>query len=79
LIVPHLVAASDLVATLASRLVEVVAEPFALARLPLPIPVTGFSLAMAWHERDHHDPAHRWLRDELVAITGGRPRSRAPR
>jgi DNA-binding transcriptional LysR family regulator len=27
---------------------------------------TGFTLAMAWHERSDDEPAHRWLR-ELVA------------
>jgi DNA-binding transcriptional LysR family regulator len=33
--------------------------PFACAPMPM---------YMVWHQRDHRNPAHRWLRDELAAL-----------
>ncbi|RIX70417.1 LysR family transcriptional regulator, partial [Acidovorax cavernicola] len=63
LILPDILRASDMVAILPSRLVAgmaglVVCEP--------PLEVPGFSKTAVWHERTHHDPAHRWLRELLV-------------
>jgi DNA-binding transcriptional LysR family regulator len=62
LLVPAIVADSELIATLPER----VAERFA-ARHPLvvhrsPVRPTGFSLAMTWHSRTDQDPARMWLR-----------------
>lgn len=68
LVVPHVIAATDLIATLANRLVALLGPGLGLVRKPPPFPLPGFSIAMAWHERNHHDPAHRWFRDELAAI-----------
>ncbi len=69
LLVPEIVAGSDLIATMPER----VAERFA-ARLPLvvhrsPVRPTGFSLAITWHARTSEDPARAWLR-EIVAQAG---------
>jgi DNA-binding transcriptional LysR family regulator len=33
---------------------------------PLPIEVPPVQLAMAWHERTHPSPMHRWLRDRIT-------------
>lgn len=82
LVVPHLLVTTDLVATLADRLVTAIGDSIELVRRPLPMDVTGFSIAMVWHERAHHDPAHRWLRDELMAVmsaTARRYTGHAPR
>ncbi len=62
LVLPEILRASDMVATLPSRLVAdlpglVVFEP--------PIEVPGFTKVAAWHERTHRDVAHRWLRGLL--------------
>jgi len=68
--VPHflsalaVVASTDLVAMLPSRLVANRSE---LSVVPAPIDVPGFEMAMLWHERSHRDPAHRWFRDQLAA------------
>jgi DNA-binding transcriptional LysR family regulator len=61
LFVPEVVARTDLVAMLPSRLVrdrdiQVVAPP-----LKLP----PYEMAMIWHERSHLDPAHIWLREQV--------------
>jgi len=31
-----------------------------------PLEVSGYEMAMLWHERSHRDPAHRWLRDYIA-------------
>lgn len=31
----------------------------------LPFPVRRLQMYMVWHRRDHTDPAHRWLRDQV--------------
>jgi len=33
-----------------------------------PLPVPGFAIHMAWHDRNHRDAAQRWVRDKLVAF-----------
>lgn len=33
----------------------------------LPVPVEGFSISLMWHPRSEADPAHRWLRELIVA------------
>jgi DNA-binding transcriptional LysR family regulator len=68
LVVPHVVAASDLVATLATRVAGLFAPLLGLEQLPPPFALSGFAIALTWHERQHHDPAHRWLREQIAAV-----------
>jgi DNA-binding transcriptional LysR family regulator len=58
------VAASDLIAVFPERLARLQAARLKLVPAPLPIP--GFTMAAAWHERVHNAPEHRWLRDAVV-------------
>jgi DNA-binding transcriptional LysR family regulator len=67
LIAPHVIASSDLCVTIAARLAALYAEPLGLALLPTPFEMGGFTIGMAWHERAHADPGHRWLRDQIYA------------
>ncbi|TFW03198.1 LysR family transcriptional regulator [Oxalobacteraceae bacterium OM1] len=80
--VPHflagamLVADSDMILTLPSRLARRLAEGLPLMLLDLPLQVAPLSPAMIWHERFHGDPAHAWVRQQLVDVvasfnTGG--------
>lgn len=68
--VPHFLMAmsvlvsTDLVAMLPSRLVR--GNP-ALQVVDAPLPVPGYEMAMFWGERAHRDPAHKWLREHLLA------------
>ena len=69
LVAPFVVAETDLIATLASR----VAKRFAAASLGIvvhepPIAVSDFSLAMMWHRRVDDHPATVWLRDCIAGI-----------
>jgi len=36
-----------------------------------PLNIAGFEKTAVWHERLHHDPAHRWLREQLFALSTG--------
>lgn len=62
LILPDILRASDMVAILPSRLVDGMPG---VAVFPPPLAVPGFVKTAAWHERTHHDPAQRWLRELL--------------
>jgi DNA-binding transcriptional LysR family regulator len=39
-----------------------------LRQLAPPLALEGFSMAMAWHERQHADPAHAWLRAAIAGV-----------
>lgn len=68
--VPHflfmmsVVASSDLVAMMPSRLVR---DNRALRVVEPPVDMPGFQMAMLWHERSHRDSAHMWLREHIAA------------
>jgi DNA-binding transcriptional LysR family regulator len=63
LFVPEVVARTDLVAMLPSRLVKDRSDHLQVVVPPLPIP--SYEMAMIWHERSHLDPAHLWLREHV--------------
>ena len=67
LVLLGVVASTDLVAMLPSRLVHGV---HGLRTFEPPLDVLGFDMAMVWHERVHRDPAHQWLRDQIVNAIG---------
>lgn len=69
LVAPLVIAASDLVITLAARVANTFAEmvPLAIRRPPLMLP--GFTTYQVWHERRRHDPAHAWLRKTLAEVS----------
>lgn len=63
-VLPDILRSSDMVAVLPSRLV---AGMDGLSVCKPPVEVPGFSQLAVWHERSHHDPAQRWLRELLFA------------
>lgn len=65
LMVPALVAASDLICTVPARLAA--RWDGTLAVLKPPCDVAGFEVHMGWHPRSHADPALVWLREQLLA------------
>jgi DNA-binding transcriptional LysR family regulator len=60
LLAPMLVARTDLVALVPSRVGTFGRDD--LVQMPLPVPSRGFTLAAIWHDRMHRDAGHRWLR-----------------
>jgi len=56
---------SDLLLTAPAKAVRPVAERLGLAALEPPIPLPQFQVKQYWHERNHNDSGHRWLRSTL--------------
>jgi DNA-binding transcriptional LysR family regulator len=66
LMVPEIVAASDLIALVPERLARI--QPDRLIVREPPVPVPGFGIGMVWHERNTAHPAHRWLRETIAGL-----------
>jgi DNA-binding transcriptional LysR family regulator len=71
-LVPEILKSTDYVCAFPSRLARRYAD--VLDAFELPFEVKGFTLYAAWHPRNQHDPAARWLRDlvaDCAAEAGG--------
>ena len=68
LILPDILAASDMVAVVPQRLASLTRG---MRTLETPLPMPGFTKTMTWHERTHRDPAHQWLRSVLLETSQG--------
>ncbi|HBC41941.1 MAG TPA: LysR family transcriptional regulator [Pseudanabaena sp.] len=68
LAIPAVIASTDLVVTIATRIADRFAMEYALKTFPPPIPLDSFDVAMAWQNRMGNDQAIQWLRSEFVAI-----------
>jgi DNA-binding transcriptional LysR family regulator len=64
LFVPEIVAQSDLVAIVPSRLIRQRTERLLIVSPPINVP--SYDMGMAWHERSHVDPAQQWLREQIA-------------
>jgi DNA-binding transcriptional LysR family regulator len=78
LVLPEILRQSDLLAVVPSRLAARAGD---LAWIDPPLEIPGFTKAAVWHERTHHDAAHRWVREVLAracpALPGRVPTGRA--
>lgn len=63
------VANSDLLTVLPRHLIESTGMTNALIWKELPFTMPEVHIDMLWHERDARSPAHKWLRDNLIAMT----------
>lgn len=63
-----ILARTDLLLTLPERVAREVADRFPLQKLAPPLELPSFSMHQIWHERNHHNPAHRWLRERIFAL-----------
>lgn len=66
LVVPEIVARSDMIALAPERIARARADRLRLLAPPITVP--GFEMAMVWHDRAHAHPAQRWLRERLLRI-----------
>ncbi|MCB9692234.1 MAG: LysR family transcriptional regulator [Alphaproteobacteria bacterium] len=62
---PRFLVGTDRILTLPRRTAELAATTLPLRIVEPPLPLPAFPLHLAWHERWHQDPAHRWLRRTL--------------
>jgi DNA-binding transcriptional LysR family regulator len=64
LFVPEIIARSDLIAFVPSRLVQNRGDRLAIFESPIKVP--GFAISLLWHDRTHDHPAHAWLRSKIA-------------
>ncbi|WP_429176546.1 LysR substrate-binding domain-containing protein [Ensifer sp. LBL] len=73
---PGLVAGTDLVLTVARRILPRDEKAGELAIFPPPFAIPPFAFRQIWHRRRDGDPAHRWLRDLIAGVLA--PSTAAP-
>ena len=59
---------TDLLTTIPYRLAEACAKYGNVQLLKPPIALPSFAVTQFWHERFHHDPGNRWLRNQFVRL-----------
>jgi len=69
LVLPLVLKDNDLVLTIPLRMAKVFQEIIPLEICPLPVPINDFEVFQYWHEHNHNDPAHQWLRAQIKKIS----------
>jgi DNA-binding transcriptional LysR family regulator len=67
LVLPLVIASSDLMVIMPSQLAEEFARLVDIKVMAPPVRIPAYDIRIFWHERYHHDPANRWLRDTCYA------------
>jgi DNA-binding transcriptional LysR family regulator len=67
-VVPHVVLATDLVATIPERLARNLASLGGMRVVRTPVELPGFEMSLVWHDHQHDDPARRWVRGLLAEL-----------
>jgi len=67
---PAVIARSDLLVVMASRVAKTYAEMLPLKIMPPPVKLPTYDTRLFWHERFHRDPANRWLRNLYLELFG---------
>ncbi|MEI8265838.1 MAG: LysR family transcriptional regulator [Betaproteobacteria bacterium] len=75
LVLPFVIANSDLMVIVPSQLAEAFTLLAPLLVMEPPIPIPRYDIRMFWHERFHADPANRWLRETCLVSLQRRPTS----
>lgn len=65
---PPIIAATDLVCTLPTRMAEAMARHYPLKVVEAPLPEMTLPVYMMWHRSMDQDPGHTWLRERLIGI-----------
>jgi DNA-binding transcriptional LysR family regulator len=67
---PLVIARSDLLVIMASRVAQTYAEVVPLKIMSPPVKLPAYDTRLFWHERFHRDPANRWLRGLYLDLFG---------
>lgn len=67
---PRLIRGTDLVLTVARKALAPCEHDQSLAVFEPPFPIPPFPFVQIWHERRSGDPAHQWLRNAVVDVSG---------
>lgn len=73
LVAPWVLASTDLIAALPERVACRFAETFPLSMIPVELPHEPLRVQQLWHPHRQEDPAHRWLREEVLAAARASP------
>lgn len=76
MLVPELVARSDMIGVLPERLAR--NYSIRLQYFDLPVEIPHLTISAVWHERTHRNPAQAWLRQTLAELMQGAPGSDSP-
>lgn len=68
LVIPKIIADTDLVVTVPSRVASAFADQTELQVHPLPISIPSFDVSLFWHPRFENDPAISWFRSLLIQL-----------
>ena len=66
-----MVVGTNLIATMQTRLAQDSATRLPVRVLAVPVVMPTLRLCMQWHQYQTTDPAHRWLREQLVEVARG--------
>lgn len=66
--VADVLARTDLIAAVPGRWFSRLHNREAFRTLPLPFETDRLHVHAFWHERNHHDPGHRWLRNQIADL-----------
>lgn len=66
---PFTVAATDLLLSLPRRIAEACIKSSPLKIVEVPFGLPAYDLIMAWHPLRDKDPAHLWLREQIIAVS----------
>jgi DNA-binding transcriptional LysR family regulator len=61
----HILAGSELIATVPQALADRICEPFHLVEFAHPVPLPEITINVFWHAKFHRDPANKWLRETI--------------
>jgi DNA-binding transcriptional LysR family regulator len=64
----HILASTDLVATVPERYVRESMAIFRLKYLPHPVPIPEFDVNLFWHAKFHKEPGNQWIRNLIAEI-----------
>ncbi len=67
--VPKILEHTNYILTVPVRLSQIAAESGKLKSLEPPLEIPAHSFNQFWHEKQHHDPANKWLRQVLLQLT----------
>lgn len=66
---PKMIECTDLISSVPAGIAEIWRQRHDIIIVPPPIKIPDFSLYMLWAERSKRNPAHEWVRQELLKIS----------
>ncbi len=66
--IAHTVSRTDMLGTLPRTLADELAPGLDLVVMPSPVGLDPHPMLMVWSRRSHDNPAHRWVRDQIVDL-----------